>query len=614
MGGEPGGEDGSGLREQGEHTGMKGLLAACLLLALLSSSSSSLAAAAASRDEPSASILPSTGPYPRSIMIYQHRRDRETGEPVSRGRLRKLGGLGPLGDGDRVSLEELRRVLQCAPDEPDLVGDRGSVLLATRLAPPTREIVRLMAVWAETQCEDWAHCHEELKRLESGSSDIKWGAEHVKERRGFMTSPFQVRLLRVIGGKLFMDWPFHQKARFGADKDYLGESRKYALLHLVLGKLKPGEMNDSAFFFGEEISYLPFNFPFFAFSASPTHRHADMPWPWNAHMRIEVELYQKYMSPEGLGVRGKAAFAAAAAAAAGGGGGGGKFDLEAAAARMNQHDDVFNSMNTSVWDQKKPKAAFYGAMSSLRHTFFDVAAQNPELIDAGWTGGINSKPWNPLSREREIPFDDLKAAVERDKKERAAAAGRGNGTNDSGFLSALLPSHMFEGHSVNYLHLGSDEGGGGGGGLGLAGGIFARPADPRNKFKYLVVLIGGNGLASADRLAAMMLHSGAVLLIQHHDFEYHFSSRLKPWVHFVPLSFSTADLPDKIRWLQQNDHLARILAHNARTFALSHLRLEDMVCYAANALALVGSVPPSEPFDPIPLEGWGSGPLEKLWV
>jgi len=84
--------------------------------------------------------------------------------------------------------------------------------------------------------------------------------------------------------------------------------------------------------------------------------------------------------------------------------------------------------------------------------------------------------------------------------------------------------------------------------------------------------------------------SGAVILLQETDMIYHFSSRLKPWIHYVPISMTAADLPEKIRWLQNNDDKARQLARNARNFGLSYLRLEDYYCYTAYLLKKLGQV------------------------
>ena len=59
------------------------------------------------------------------------------------------------------------------------------------------------------------------------------------------------------------------------------------------------------------------------------------------------------------------------------------------------------------------------------------------------------------------------------------------------------------------------------------------------QYKYVIVLLGLNeGQATADRLAGLLAHSGAVILLQESKFVYHFSSFLKPWVHYVPISYS----------------------------------------------------------------------------
>jgi len=443
------------------------------------------------------------------VPVYPHR--RFGGESVTRNRLALLGGLQPLNESQRVTVQQLRQTLQCATDEPDIVGDRGSVLLALRMVPPTREATRLLAVWGETLCEGWAKCREELAKWDAATTTLDWGGKQ-HGAKGILSSPFQVRMLRIIKGKLYYDWPFHNKERFGWEKiKGFVDPTKTSLIKLILGKVS--DLQDTPpFLFGEEVAFMPHSFPFFAFSASPTMRNADMPWPWHAHIVKEVERYGTNIS-ELLGV----------------GGGEGEGD----------------------WGRRSSKAAFYGSMSRLRHVFFDVAAANPDLFDVGWTGSVNSKPWNPAATETgseaEFQIDSIKLLSSEERQKGGAP----------GLLKSLFPSHIDQGVSIG------------------------------RKYKYIVVLIGGSDNASADRLAELMLNSGAVLLLQKHDFEYHFSSRLKPYVHFVPLTYSAADAAEKVKWLQQNDHLAKTLAANARNFALSHLRLEDIVCYAASALKVM---------------------------
>ncbi len=59
---------------------------------------------------------------------------------------------------------------------------------------------------------------------------------------------------------------------------------------------------------------------------------------------------------------------------------------------------------------------------------------------------------------------------------------------------------------------------------------------------------------------------GAVILLQETSFFFHFSVRLKPWVHYVPLAYNMADAIDKIEWLKSHDELAQRIALNGRNF------------------------------------------------
>ena len=91
-------------------------------------------------------------------------------------------------------------------------------------------------------------------------------------------------------------------------------------------------------------------------------------------------------------------------------------------------------------------------------------------------------------------------------------------------------------------------------------------------------------------MANLLAHSGAVILIQNHNYEYHFSSRIQPWVHYVPLKYNAADLIEKVEWLENHGKLAYRIARNARAFGASHLRLEDYFCYNAKLMKTFASI------------------------
>jgi hypothetical protein len=235
------------------------------------------------------------------------------------------------------------------------------------------------------------------------------------------------------------------------------------------------------------------------------------------------------------------------------------------------HHKKYTDANTVSWEQKEDKACIFGTTHSVRQYALDVAIMRPDLMDAGYTSLThNLVPWNPLSNESEasyLSFDE--------SRKQAAASGEATESRP-GFIGSYHRFKLEE--RVHYMH----------------------------KYKYILVAAGLNGMATADRLASTLAYSGAVVLLQdptpHY---YHFSYHLKPWVHYVPIVYSLADLIDKIEWLKQNDDLARQIVSNAQAFAKSHLRLEDYFCFVANALETmsdhVNGTSAAEPFSPVPM-------------
>ena len=54
---------------------------------------------------------------------------------------------------------------------------------------------------------------------------------------------------------------------------------------------------------------------------------------------------------------------------------------------------------------------------------------------------------------------------------------------------------------------------------------------------------------------------------------------LQPYVHYVPVEANLADLPQKIQWAIHHDKDAKMIAGNAREFALTHLTLPTSLLY-----------------------------------
>ena len=54
---------------------------------------------------------------------------------------------------------------------------------------------------------------------------------------------------------------------------------------------------------------------------------------------------------------------------------------------------------------------------------------------------------------------------------------------------------------------------------------------------------------------------------------------LKPYVHYVPVAANLADLPHKIKWAIHHDKQAKMIAGNARKFALTHITIPNSLHY-----------------------------------
>jgi len=106
-------------------------------------------------------------------------------------------------------------------------------------------------------------------------------------------------------------------------------------------------------------------------------------------------------------------------------------------------------------------------------------------------------------------------------------------------------------------------------------------------YKYVVVPPGISVRSTSARLLHLLAHCECVILYMETHLQYHITPRLRPWVHYVPLSSSGADLIVKLKWLMTNDNLAQRIAQNGYNFGKSYLRLEDYICYAATALQTV---------------------------
>lgn len=209
--------------------------------------------------------------------------------------------------------------------------------------------------------------------------------------------------------------------------------------------------------------------------------------------------------------------------------------------------------NQLPWKERHYQAAYYGTWSTIRHFAYEAMRLHPAQV----TGAMTLlpfqviDPWNPTSKESKLGLDTLGKMTESEKTQ----------------AESLPPGYAKP-----------------------LGKFITKATYHPGHYKYVVVMLARDGKSTSGRLADLLAHSGAVILLQESPFRWHFSARLQPWVHYVPVSYSAADLARKVAWLQSHDKEAQQLAENARNFGRSYLRLEDYLCYAAHAMEAVAEV------------------------
>lgn len=460
--------------------------------------------------------------YPTEIPYYPVRVDA-TNQTVTSNRMNLIGGVPTDFHHIRehskvqVTLKEFTELLQCAPNEPILDSETGTLSLL-KMIKPTKEILELMCIWAETGCQPWIECQKRLKEFQAGRFPDKFEMNHFHFFEMF-------RLLRVKNGKLYADWPWGFTRIGEGIPNYWQDMtiHQFNLIEMMLSKIK--DFPDVTFFFGNERPVMPWNFPFPGFTFAPSLGFNSLAWPWKESHEKALELY-KSLNPSH--VQGESHSTSVGA----------------------KYEEATRQL---PWPQRKHKAAFFATWDDHRQVFYDQARLHPELLEARFNilPFHSIRPTNPASNESVLTINTLKTTSKTQLNE-----------------ARDLPP----GYSLPLLTIAEE--------------MHYVPGH----YKYIVTLLGLEARSTSGRLAQLLAHSGAVVLLAKSPFFYHFSARLQPWVHYVPISYSGADIVEKVEWLQSHDVLAQRIAENARNFGQSFLRLEDYYCYAATSLATLAEV------------------------
>lgn len=317
--------------------------------------------------------------YPTHIRKERLRRD-ENGKNVETGKLESIGGiskftLSPDGKwiddkSKKVTYSEFKKRLQCSPSEPGL-NIHGTISLIRELVPLDDQVFEIACAFAESseQCTefwgrfDWDRCTKFSVELKGG----KVSSDRRKNRNP------NVRLIRVINGRLYYDWPWKPLEK----PDY---ESQWGILRLLGGALeKISDMKDSVFISTSfDFPLLPPNVPVPSLSHGPKIHNSDIPFPWTLLVNDEIVHYQSTISAVKNFI-GKDLHS----------------DFQTKSIDMDLNPD-----NDTIWLARENKAAHHGTLwftkeSVARQIVMDLAVKRPDMIAANWTKSLGSQVYYP---------------------------------------------------------------------------------------------------------------------------------------------------------------------------------------------------------------------------
>ncbi len=187
-----------------------------------------------------------------------------------------------------------------------------------------------------------------------------------------------------------------------------------------------------------------------------------------------------------------------------------------------------HELNVLPWVRRNDHAVLYARYFPVRHLIFDQSRKYPDLIETSIDmSDVYIGPWHPSSPEDKLysPFDENLTKVD---------------------ATMTQYDHIPLGYSQPFF------------------GIKRNYKYNPGHYKYVIVpLAQHGGMASSERLLWFLAHSGACI---EGIPTYHITSRLQPWVHYVPIANTGADVAEKVQWLKDHEDMAKQIAINGRNF------------------------------------------------
>ena len=151
----------------------------------------------------------------------------------------------------------------------------------------------------------------------------------------------------------------------------------------------------------------------------------------------------------------------------------------------------------------------------------------------------------------------------------------------------------------------------------IADAGLLRPHVPPELFQQYKYQIDIDGNTTSWPGLFMKLLTGSVVLKvpPRDDLQQWSCDRLRPWIHFVPLASDMSDLPEKVRWLRENDVAAQKIGEAGRCLA-EGLTYEREIARAAPTVAAAMKDAAGEPVLDLDfgIGGMGVATLREGWL
>jgi hypothetical protein len=103
----------------------------------------------------------------------------------------------------------------------------------------------------------------------------------------------------------------------------------------------------------------------------------------------------------------------------------------------------------------------------------------------------------------------------------------------------------------------------------------------QSQFKYLLYIDGNVG---ASRLGSLFMTKSLILIVESTLPHVWLKSKIKPYVHYVPIQPDLSDLKNTLVWCKENDSTCKKIANTGFKYMCNIMTKDNMVNYITSQL------------------------------